>query len=398
MKIYLSNPALICCAGANAREFFKSVVNGDQSGIKKTECSLTGEDGKKSFFAGKIDSSLLKPTDSKFDSRFLQVLDAGLEQLKPAVELAVKKYGKERVAVCVGQCDNGSELSFKANKALFESGKLPADYDLTAQGAQVPAMYVSKKFGVCGPSLSFATACSSSATAIIKAKELIKAGLADAVIAGGADIVSDTVLLGFNSLEAIDTQKITDPFSKNRNGITLGEASAFFVLSCDDIENTKILLAGTGESCDASHMTAPLQDGSGAESAIKAALKDAELKPEQIDYVNMHGTGTHLNDSMEGKGVNLVFGQYKVPVSTTKPVTGHTLGAAGALELAACFMAIKSQKLPVQVWDGEFDTEIPELNIVSKSKEPALNRPVKVCMSNSFAFGGANASLIIREE
>lgn len=398
MKIYLSNPAVICCAGANAQEFFKSAVNGDQSGIKKTECSLAGEDGHKTFFAGKIDSSLLKPTDSKFDSRFLQVLDAGLEQLKDPVELAVKKYGKERIAVCVGQCDNGSELSFKANKELFKNGKLPADYDLMAQGAEVPAMYVSKKFDVTGPSLSFATACSSSATAIIKAKELIKSGIADAVIAGGADIVSDTVLLGFNSLEAIDTQKITDPFSKNRNGITLGEASAFFVLSKDDIEDTKIVLAGTGESCDASHMTAPLADGSGAESAIKAALKEAGLKAEQIDYVNMHGTGTHLNDSMEAKGVNLVFGEYKVPVSTTKPVTGHTLGAAGALELAACFFAIKTQKLPVQVWDGDFDTEIPELNIVTKGKEHLLSRPVKICMSNSFAFGGANASLIIRKE
>ncbi len=398
MKIYLSNPALICCAGANARDFFKAVVSGDQSGIKKTECSLSGEDGKKSFFAGKIDSSLLKPTDSKFDSRFLQVLDAGLEQLKKSVETAVKKYGKDRIAVCVGQCDNGSELSFKANKVLFETGTLPADYDLTAQGAQVPAMYISKKIGVTGPSLSFATACSSSAGAIIKAKELIKAGIADAVIAGGADIVSDTVLLGFNSLEAIDTQKITDPFSKNRNGITLGEASAFFVLSRDDIENTKIILAGTGESCDASHMTAPLADGSGAESAIKAALKDAGIDAAEIDYVNMHGTGTHLNDSMEGKGINRVFGEYRVPVSTTKPVTGHTLGAAGALELAACFFAIKEQKLPVQVWDGEFDTEIPELNIVTKGKEMKLTRPVKTCMSNSFAFGGANASLIIREE
>lgn len=398
MKIYLSNPALICCVGANARDFFKAVVSGDQSGIKKTECSLSGEDGKKSFFAGKIDSSLLKPTDSKFDSRFLQVLDTGLEQLKNSVEEAVKKYGKDRIAVCVGQCDNGSELSFKANKVLFETGNLPADYDLTAQGAQVPAMYISKKFGVTGPGLSFATACSSSATAIIKAKELIKAGIADAVIAGGADIVSDTVLLGFNSLEAIDTQKITDPFSKNRNGITLGEASAFFVLSRDDIENTKIILAGTGESCDASHMTAPLADGSGAESAIKAALKDAEIDAAEIDYVNMHGTGTHLNDSMEGKGINRVFGKYRVPVSTTKPVTGHTLGAAGALELAACFFAIKEQKLPVQVWDGEFDTEIPELNIVTKEKELKLTRPVKTCMSNSFAFGGANASLIIREE
>ena len=398
MKIYLSEPAVVCCAGKNAGEFFDSVVCGNQSGIKKIECSLEGEDGKKSFFAGKIEPSVLKPTSSKFDSHFLQVMDAALKQLNEAAELAVKKYGRERVAVCVGQCDNGSERSFKANKFLFENGSLPGDYDLRAQGADYPATYAAEKFGVCGPCLSFATACSSSASAVIKAKELIKAGIADAVIAGGADIASDTALLGFSSLEAIDCQKITNPFSKNRSGITLGEGAAFFVLSRDDLQNTKIVLAGTGESCDANHMTAPLADGSGAEQAMKAALKDAGIETQKIDYINLHGTGTHLNDSMEGKGVNLVFGEYKVPVSTTKPVTGHTLGAAGALELAACFMAIKNQKLPVQVWDGEQDPEIPVLNVVTKGRKIELKRPIKTCMSNSFAFGGANASLIIAKE
>lgn len=395
MKIYLSNPAVICCAGPSADEFYLSAVKGSQAGIKKIQCSLEGEEGAKFFYAGKIDDRFLKPAESKFERRFLRIMEATLCQLSPTVEKARAKYGEDRIAVCIGQCDNGSELSFKANKELFKSGSLPLDYNLKAQGADYPATYISHRFNIKGPSLSFATACSSSASAIIKAKELIKAGIADAAVAGGADIVSDTVLLGFNSLEAIDTQKITDPFSRNRNGITLGEGAAFFVLSKDDIDETGIVLAGTGESSDASHLTAPLADGSAARQAMQAALKDAKLAPRQIDYVNLHGTGTRLNDSMEGRGIDLVFKEYKVPVSTTKPVTGHTLGAAAALELATCFMAIKGQKYPVQVWDEQRDEEIPELNIITAGKETAPAKPIETCMSNSFAFGGANASLII---
>ena len=168
----------------------------------------------------------------------------------------------------------------------------------------------------------------------------------------------------------------------------------------DDFDENGIFLAGTGESSDASHMTAPLADGSGAEQAMEAALADAKISPMEIDYVNLHGTGTHLNDSMEGKGVDLVFGDYKVAASSTKPLTGHTLGAAGSLELAACFYAIKSQKLPLHVWDGIQDEEIPSLNLVTKENATKIteSRQIRVCMSNSFAFGGCNASLIIKKE
>ncbi len=396
MNVYLSNPGLICCAGKNPDEFFASIAGGNRAGIKKIKCGLVGEDGEKEFFAGKIADSSLKPTGDVFDMRVLQILDASLEQLRPQIEKAISVYGKSRVSVCLGSCDNGSELSFKAHKAFFTQNSFPKDYDLTVQGADYPAIFVAKKFNIAGLKLAFSTACSSSASAIIKAKELIESGLADAVVAGGVDVASDTVLLGFDSLEAV-SHEMTNPFSKNRSGITLGEGAAFFVLSKDDLDSTKMILAGCGESSDASHMTAPLADGSGARQAMENALKDAKLSSSCIDYINLHGTGTHLNDSMEGIGVSLVFKEQKVPVSTTKPVTGHTLGAAGALELAACFLAIKNQKLPVQVWDGERDEEIPELNFVSKENQ-LPERRIKCCMSNSFAFGGCNASLVIREE
>ncbi len=395
--IFLSNPGFICSAGdsSNPAEFIENLSRGNRDGIKKVDCSLVGEEGVKSFFVGKIEDSKLKPTGDKFDMRVLQILEFALSSIKSSVQKAISKYGEARVGVCIGSCDNGSYLSFKAHKEFFTEGHFPKGYDLTAQGADYPATYTANKFGTKGICLAFSTACSSSASAIIKAKELIKAGICDAVIAGGVDVASDTVLLGFDSLEAVSHEK-TNPFSKNRNGINLGEGAAVFVLSKDDLDETGIILAGTGESSDASHMTAPLADGTGAEQAMKAALKDAKLSPSEIDYINLHGTGTHLNDSMEARGVDLVFGTHKVASSSTKPMTGHTLGSAGSLELTACFYTIQAQKLPLHLWDGVQDEEMPVINLVSPKTEIPANS-ILCCMSNSFAFGGCNASLIIRK-
>lgn len=397
-KTFLSRPSFICAAGSGADvdSFVNNLKTASRAGIKKVECSLVGESGVKSFFVGKVDDALIKPTGDKYNTRTLELLNFALFPLKGIAEEAVGRYGAERVAVCIGQCDNGSALSFAAHKEFFTDGKFDKEYELKMQGADYVATFAQKVLGTKGPALSFATACSSSASAIIKARQLIESNLADAVICGGVDIASDTVLLGFDSLEAV-SHNMTNPFSKNRDGINLGEGAALFVLSRDDLDNQSIILAGCGESSDASHLTAPLADGSGAKSAMQKALEQAGLKPSQIDYINLHGTGTRLNDSMESFGVDLVFNKYKVPVSTTKPLTGHTLGAAAALELAVCFYAIKNQFLPVQNWDGKFDDELPELNFVS-SPEVAPERPVRCCMSNSFAFGGANASLILMSE
>ena len=398
-KIYLSNPGFICGAGdsGDPQKFVENLASGWRGGIKKIECGIVGEGGAKSFFVGKIDDEKLPPCDDKFNLRTLRILDAIFPSLKTVIEKAISAYGKERVGVCIGSCDNGSALSYQAHKVFFESGAFPKDYDLRVQGADYPAYYTAKKFGTGGICLAFSTACSSSASAIVKAKELILGGVCDAVIAGGVDVTSDTVLLGFDSLEAIDHEK-TNPFSKNRHGINLGEGAGVFLLSKDDLDETGIILAGTGESSDASHPTAPLADGTGAAQAMNAALSDANLSAKEVDYLNFHGTGTRLNDSMEGKGVDLVFGDYKVAVSSTKSMTGHTLGAAGSLELAICFHAIKSQTLPIHLWDGEQDSDIPVLNIVTagNAKKIVSEREIRCCMSNSFAFGGCNASLIIK--
>ncbi len=392
MEVYLSCPAVLCSAGCDAAAFFDALVAGDRTGLVRVSCGTDSDGNKRFFWAGQIAQSALRPTSDKYDMRVLQILDGALTQLAPVVQKAIARYGADRIGVCLGQCDNGSALSFEGHRALWTDGAFPAGYRLAVQGADYPAAFAARKFGVTGVSLSFATACSSSATALITARQLVRAGVCDAVIAGGVDIASPTTLLGFDSLEAISPEK-TNPFSANRAGITLGEGAAFFVVSKDDLDDTDIVLAGAGESSDASHMTAPLADGSGAAQAMRVALDDAGIAADDIDYVNLHGTGTKLNDSMEAKAVDAVFASRSVPVSSTKAVTGHTLGAAGALELAACFLAIRRQRLPVHVWDGVFADDFPRLNFVADAQP---QRNIVCCMSNSFAFGGCNVSLIIK--
>ena len=396
MKIYLSKPGIFSAAGKNAQDFWASLINGDQSGIKRYE-TFSGS----TFFAARIDESRLQPSTGRFDMKIIRIEEAALRQIENNIEKAKEKYGKNRIAVCVGSCDNGTEFSLAGHKKYFENGAFPEDYSIEMQSADYVSTFIAEKYSLLGPVCTFSTACSSSAGAIIKAAELIKSGICDAAIAGGIDIASDTTLDGFASLEAI-SEKITNPFSKNRSGITLGDGAAFFVLSKEPLDDSfpAITLWGYGESCDAHHMTSPDPSGTGAKKAIEKALANAKITPEEVDYVNLHGTGTKFNDSMEAIAINAVFGSRKVPCSTTKPITGHTLGAAGALELAVCQLAITENRgkttpaLPPQIWDGVFDEEMPKLDFISKNSN-LPNSEIKICLSNSFAFGGANACLVI---
>jgi 3-oxoacyl-[acyl-carrier-protein] synthase-1 len=320
-------------------------------------------------------------------NRLFHMTLAALEQIRPEVEKAIAAYGSERVGVCVGSCDNGSESSLPAHRSYFSGDGFPALYALRHQSASFIAEFIAGFFGIKGHCLTVATACASSAGAIVKGAQLIESGLVDAVISGGADLASETVLLGFAALEAVSDQ-ICNPFSKNRKGITLGEGAAFFVLQNGSAD---IELLGWGESADAHHMTAPRPDGSGARAAMEEALTMAQISPDDVDYINLHGTGTPLNDIMEARAVYAVFADEAPPLSSTKPITGHTLGAAGALELALCRMALTEGALPAHCWDGQLDEEIPRFNFVA----PNISAKPKICMSNSFAFGGCNTSLII---
>lgn len=387
MAFYISKPGVMCCAGSSVEELWASVTSGNQIGIKKVKTATNEE-----FYAARVDDSKLKPSSARYDMRIMRLEEAALNQIAGDVETVKAKYGADRIAVCIGSCDNGTEFSVAGHRKYLAEGAFPENYSLEIQGADYVATFISEKFGLTGPCTTFSTACSSSASATIKAAELLAADLADAVVVGGIDIASDTVLIGFSALEAVSSD-ITNPFSKNRHGITLGEAGVFYLLTKEQIGEKPVQLLGWGESADAYHMTSPDPSGAGAEKAIRRALERAEINPSEVDYVNMHGTGTKFNDSMEAKAIDAVFGDYKVPVSTTKAVTGHTLGAAAALELAVCYSAVNNVALPQQVWDKEQDPELPVLNIVDKNTK--VEKTTKICLSNSFAFGGANASLVI---
>lgn len=395
-QIFLSNPGVFCAAGDSIQELWNSVKSQNQKGIKKV-VAVSGEE----FFAARIDDDKIKNSTGRFDMRIIRIEEQALNQISDVIESVKKKYGASRIGVCVGSCDNGTEFSLAGHREYFADGMFSKDYSIEMQGADYVATFISEKYEITGSSCAFSTACSSSAGAIIKAAEMLKADLVDAVIAGGVDIASDTTLLGFNSLEAISNE-ITNPFSKNRHGITLGEAAAFFVLTKEKVSDYDVRLLGWGESADAYHMTSPDPSGKGAEIAMKKALEMSCLQSKEIDYINMHGTGTKFNDSMEAKAINIVFNGENVPVSTTKAITGHTLGASAALELAICYEALVKNKgktdnieLPLQVWDGEQDPDLPIINIIDNKKCELSKKEIKKCLSNSFAFGGANASLVI---
>ena len=370
---------MLCCAGSDAKTQFDAAVQGNQSGIVPVAAA-----DDRQFLAGRISST----AGSMAHTRFLRIVEVALEQIGERIEAVKSRYGPERIGVCVGSCDNGSELSLPAHKAFFTGGSFPADYELRYQSAAFPAAFIAKTLGIQGPAMTIATACASSAGAIAKGADLISSGVCDAVIAGGADIASATVLSGFDSLGVL-SDSICNPFSKNRKGITLGDGAAFFVLSKEEDE---VALLGYGESADAFHITAPRQDAAGAIRAMKQALAYARLTPEAVDYINLHGTGTQLNDQMEATAVAAVFQNHAPWVSSTKPITGHTLGAAGALELAMCWMALHTGTLPRHCWDAVPDINMPAMRFVGTG---CLPEKLDVCMSNSFAFGGCNVSLII---
>jgi 3-oxoacyl-[acyl-carrier-protein] synthase-1 len=387
VSIRLSAPGLVCCAGNNKETYFTNALHGNQSGIQPL---VTSND--RDFLAGLVPENGL-PAENPEPNRLFRMTIAALEQIRPAVEEALAAYGPQRVGVCAGSCDNGSPQSLPAHKAFFSGTNFPDSYTLKDQSASLIAEFIAAFFGIEGPCLTVATACASSAGAMIKGAQFIESGICDAVISGGADLVSETVLLGFAALEAV-SDTICNPFSKNRNGITLGEGAAFYVMQKNEPQDrnaANIQLLGWGESADAHHMTAPRPDGSGAIAAMREALRMARISPNDVGYVNLHGTGTPLNDRMESLAMQAVFADTAPPVSSTKPITGHTLGAAGALELALCWMALAEGGLPAHCWDGQRDEEMPSLNFATAGSS---DQP-EICMSNSFAFGGCNTSLII---
>ena len=384
MKFILSALGIVSALGSGKEETLKNALLGNTSGMKKLSSIIPGRE----TYFGKVDIPLSPISEVPYNTRANQLLLSVVQQIEPDLERIFSTYSKERVAVILGCSNSGIEETEDAVIRWLRNGTCPNDFDIRKSELGTPSLFLQKLLGTKGPCYSISTACSSSAKAIISARSLIQNDIADAVICGGVDPLCGLAMNGFNALESISFD-LTNPFSKNRSGINLGEGAAIFIMEKGD---SGIELLGAGEATDAYHLTAPHPEGLGAKDAILKALKDASISHSAIDYINLHGTGTIHNDAMESKVINDIFGE-ETAVASTKPLTGHLLGAAGALELGLSFLMLSElnpeNRLIPHIFDGE--VELPKLNFAKKGQTKKLN----TIMSNSFAFGGSNVSLII---
>ena len=328
---------------------------------------------------------------SEFDCRNNRLAWLGLQQdgLIDAVAAARERWGARRVGVFLGTSTSGllhTEIAYRHRDA---EGALPPDYRYgPTQNTFSVADFVARALRLEGPAWVVSTACSSSAKVFGNAARLIEAGLIDAAIVGGVDSLCLTTLYGFNSLELLSPE-ICRPWDAARDGLSIGEASAFALLERDANAPPQGWLLGVGESNDGYHMSTPHPEGLGAIAAMRAALADAGLQPAEIDYINLHGTATPSNDSAEDAAVGSVFGT-ATPCSSTKGATGHTLGAAGGVEAAIALLAMRHGLMPAGLNGRERDPALA-MNYLSANRRAPLRR----VLSNSFGFGGSNASLVL---
>jgi 3-oxoacyl-[acyl-carrier-protein] synthase-1 len=333
------------------------------------------------------------PTNLKqYNCRNNRLLLSALGQIKSSVSTAIARYGADRVGVVVGTSTSGIAEGETAIQVLRASGNMSSNYHYKQQELGGAAEFLAAHLDIRGPAYTVSTTCSSSANALASARRLLRLGICDAVVVGGADSLCRTTLEGFFALGAL-SKTTCNPFSKNRDGTMIGEGAALFLMTR---EPGDIALLGVGASADAYHISAPRPDGSCALLAMQAALDDAQLQPEQIDYINLHGTATWQNDAMENRAVGQLFGSDTF-CSSSKPSTGHCLGAAGALEAGLCWLLLsdlhQETRLPPHLWDGEPDPDMVRLNLVGLENQSP--KPLQYCLSNSFSFGGNNVSLLI---
>lgn len=313
---------------------------------------IAGDIPSRSIYFGSVTAELPEIEEKRWNMRTNRLLKAAVE-CSPIFSELVAKYEAKRVGIVLGASNTGID---EAQKTFFDN---PPRFDFSMIELGTPSAYLKRLLGTEGPAYTVSTACSSSAKAFEAARRLVENGVCDAAIVGGVDGRCRFAMNGFHALGAL-SQGRCRPLAEDRDGINLGEGVALFTLEKGE---DGIRLAGVGESSDAYHATAPDPEGAGAEAAMRSALERAGVDAAEVDYVNLHGTGTPANDAMEMKAVRRVFGE-KTEAESTKDLTGHCLGAAGAVEAAICWLLLNSGRR-------------------------------RVAISNSFAFGGSNASVLL---
>ncbi len=391
--VHLGELGIVCALGSGVDEVRANLFAGDAArGLSFTDALTPGRTLALGFANAPLPD--LQDCEIGLRSRNNALLRLAYAQIAGAVGAAIERHGAHRVAIVLGTSTSGIGEAEHAFLQRREQGGFPAGFDYRQQEMGAPSRFLALESGARGPAWTISTACSSSAKALASAARLLRAGIADAVIAGGADALCRFTVAGFSALESVSAARC-NPFSRNRDGINIGEGAALFLITR---EPGPIRLSGWGESSDAYHMSAPEPGGAGAMAAIREALGRAQLAPSDIGYVNLHGTATPHNDAMESHALARTLGR-EVPASSTKPLTGHALGAAGAIEAGLCWLALHdnpSNALPPHWWDGEADPALPQLRLVAPGAR--ADAPLRHALSQSFAFGGSNAALVLSRE
>ena len=379
------------CIGLGLDQMLDSIL-AQHSGLKP--CAF--ETVRINTHIGEVDGvdDVQLPADlARFDCRNNRLAELALRQdgFLQSMERAVTRWDRRRIGVFIGTSTAGilqTELAYRKRDPL--TGALPDSFEYGAtHNSFSVADYLRQRLQLQGPAVAISCACASSAKVFASARRMIEADVIDAALVGGVDSLCLTTLYGFHSLQLSSPQPCR-PFDVARDGISIGEAAAFALLErpSKNSRSDDVLLLGVGESSDAFHMSAPHPEGEGARRAMKIALESAQLTAGDIDYINLHGTGTPSNDRSESQAVTGIFGP-TTPSSSTKGATGHTLGAAGALEAVISALALRNDLMP----GGIHTTHIDPTLTAHYIRE---NRRAPVCrvLSNSFGFGGTNCSLI----
>jgi 3-oxoacyl-[acyl-carrier-protein] synthase II len=397
--------------GNSVQEYWDSLTQGKSgaANIQQFDASLF-----KTHFACEVKNFDVEQFLDRKEARKLdQFTQYALVSVMEAVDnskLLEASPNLDRIGVVWGSGIGGLKTFQDEAKGFFEGDGTPRfnPFFIPKMIADIAAGHISIKYGFRGPNYVTVSACASSNNALIDAFNLIRLGKADAIVSGGSEAaVNEMGMGGFNALKALSTRNespetASRPFDLDRDGFVLGEGAGALIL--EEYEHAKrrgatiyAEIVGGGMSGDAHHITAPHPEGLGARNTMIAALEDAEISPDKIDYINVHGTSTPLGDVAEIKAIQAVFGDYayQLNISSTKSMTGHLLGAAGAIEAIACIMALRNDTVPPTINHVTPDPEIdPKMNLTLNK---AQVRPLRFAMSNTFGFGGHNTSVIFKK-
>lgn len=407
-RVVVTGMGVVSPIGVGVREFGESIFTG-KNGIKRI--TRFDPSSYRSQMGGEVTNlrieNYLSPKDIRRMDRFTQLgMIAAMEAIDEA-GLNANSKNPERIGVLVGSGVGGLETVEREKTVLLERGpQRVSPFLVPMLITNITSAYIAIKYGFRGPNLSISTACATGNHAIGEAFRMIQRGEADAMITGGAEAaITPLGLAGFCAMRALSTrnddpERASRPFDRERDGFVIGEGAGILVL--EELEfarkrGASILaeIVGFGMSSDAYHITQPIGDGEGIRIAMEKALKDAEVNLEDVDYINAHGTSTPLNDKVETQSIKALFKDraYEIPVSSTKSMTGHLLGATGGVEVIACILAIQKKKVPPTI---NYEFPDPECDLDYVPNE-AREVDVKVAMSNSMGFGGHNATIVVKE-